>query len=141
MESILFGGIIIIIVLSVLIFYYSYPSAYKILISTPEWFVALIYSLICTYSAAASYDFLDNGLSIIQMFITGLVMILLITQIKEHTATWIKLLSTFIFVGLVFIASAIVPFFWPVHLMILSLYLFVVFCGWYLLSWIRSNGN
>ena len=108
--------------------------------------MALIYSFICTYSAAVSYDLLDNWPSLILMFMTGLVMILLITQIKSHKAAWAKLLSAFIFialvvVALVVVASAIVPIFWPVQLVMLSLYLFVVFCGWHLLSWIKLNVN
>lgn len=142
MEILLFGGIIIITALSVMIFYYSFPSALKILTATPEWLVALIYSFICTYSAAVSYDLLDNWLSLIVMFMTGLVMILLITQVKSHKAAWVKLLSAFIFVALVVVTSAVVmPIFWPVQLIMLSLYLFLVFCGWHLLSWFRLNGR
>jgi hypothetical protein len=113
-----------------MIFYYSFPSALKILTSTPEWLVALVYSFICTYSAAVIYDLLNDWLSLIIMFMTGLVMILLITKIKSHKATWVKLLSAFIFIALVVVASAVViPIFWPDPLIMLSLYLFVVFCG------------
>ena len=142
MESLLFGGIIIITALSVMMFYYSFPSALKILTATPEWLVALIYSFICTYSAAVGYDLLDNWLSLLVIFMTGLVMILLITQLKSHKSALVKWLSAFIFVALVIVASAVVmPIFWPAQLIMLLLYLFVVFCGWHLLSWVRLNGN
>jgi len=89
-----------------------------------------------------SYDLLDDWLSLIVIFMTGLVIILLTTQVRTHKAARVKLLSTFIFITLVITVSAVVlPIFWLVHLIMLSLYLIVVFCGWYLLSWVRLNGN
>ena len=140
MEILILGSIAIIIALSVIIFYYAFPYILRILVVTPEWLVATIYSLICTYSALIVHDLLFNPLSSALLFITSLIIILLNAKIKSIKSVLAK--TTLIIIVAVFVALASIvinPVLWPVSLVMLLGYLFVFYSGWFLLSWLRLH--
>ena len=141
MEGLLFGGIVIVIVLSVMLFYYICPYVMKSFIAVPEWVLAIVYSFACTSLAATSYDFSDGLIVFALIFSVGLAMIALISLIKRINPAWVKLLLGCMFIVFTVITSIIVlPIFWPISLVILLLYLLAVFCGWYFIVWLRLNG-
>lgn len=142
MEILLFGGIIVITILSIVVFCYVFPNILKAFASIPEWLAALIYSLICTYSVAVSYDFLESLLAIALLFIVGYSVTLSMSKIRSTKSILVRLFILFI-LTIVFAISSLftMPIFWPVSLIMLLVYLSVLLSGWYVLSWLRSIGS